>query len=78
MPRIAYYYQDCPTCGRSLHVRVEYLGRTLCCPHCRGAFRAEDPSNASAATGRGRLDLLDRANALLDSVHHIHHIGHLN
>jgi hypothetical protein len=69
MPRIAYYYQDCPTCGRSLQVRVEYLGRLLCCPHCRGEFRAADSANAPvAADGRG-VNLIDRANELLESVH---------
>jgi uncharacterized protein YbaR (Trm112 family) len=73
MPRIAYYYQDCPTCGRSLQVRVEYLGRTLCCPHCRGAFRAADSSSVPRSTGERRLTMLDRANELLNSVHSLHH-----
>lgn len=69
MPRIAYYYQDCPTCGRSLQVRVEYLGRTLCCPHCRGAFRAMDSRSASIASTERGVSMLDRANALLETVH---------
>lgn len=69
MPRIAYYRQDCPTCGRNLRIRVEYLGRSLCCPHCRGKFMAADPS-ASPYPGRpAALNLLDRANELLESVH---------
>ena len=78
MPRIAYYYQDCPTCGRSLQVRVEYLGRNLCCPHCRGAFRATDPSSPPRATSDARLTLLDRANELLECVHHMHPHTDLN
>jgi hypothetical protein len=78
MPRIAYYYQDCPTCGRSLQVRVEYLGRTLCCPHCRGGFRAVDPSSVPLSSGDGQFDLMERANALLAAVHPVHHHGDLH
>jgi hypothetical protein len=74
MPRIAYYYQDCPTCGRSLQVRVEYLGRSLYCPHCRGEFRAADSANVPVSTGQRRLTLIDRANELLESVQ-LHQYG---
>ncbi|MGL6194367.1 MAG: hypothetical protein ACRC2T_06045 [Thermoguttaceae bacterium] len=38
-----YYLQHCPTCGRSLQVRIEYMGRKVVCQHCRGAFIAMDP-----------------------------------
>ena len=78
MPRIAYYFQDCPTCGRSLQVRVEYLGRTLCCPHCRGAFRAADSCGTPLSSGERRLTMLDRANELLESVHQLQHHGNWN
>ena len=27
MPHSTYFVQGCPTCGRRLHVRVEYLGK---------------------------------------------------
>ena len=27
MPGGTYFVQECPTCGRSLQVRVEYLGK---------------------------------------------------
>ena len=67
MARIAHYYQDCPTCGRTLQIRVEYLGRILCCPHCRGQLRAADPSGWQGPRP-SRLDMVDRANALLDSA----------
>ena len=70
MPRIAHYYQDCPTCGRTLQVRVEYLGRSIGCPHCRGRFRATDPSSIPLPANDGQLDLLNRANELLESLPH--------
>ena len=68
MPRIAYYWQDCPTCGRTLQVRVEYLGRSLCCPHCRGGFQASDPDASPHQRPDPRVNLLDRANELLETM----------
>ncbi len=68
MPRSAYYYQDCPTCGRALQVRVEYLGRQVVCRHCRGEFEALDPSIERKRVSDSGLKLVDRANELLDSV----------
>jgi hypothetical protein len=44
MPRSIYFVQECPTCGRRLNIRVEYLGRRVVCQHCRGAFIAADPA----------------------------------
>jgi len=46
MPNVTYFVQDCPTCGRKLNVRVEYLGKSVVCQHCRGAFVAWDPEGA--------------------------------
>lgn len=42
--RATYFVQECPTCGRSLQVRVEYLGKSVKCQHCCASFRATDPS----------------------------------
>lgn len=47
MLRATYFTQECPTCGRSVQVRVEYLGRSVACMHCRGHFRASDPNGTS-------------------------------
>ena len=47
MSSATYFVQECPTCGRRLQVRVEYLGKSLVCVHCRGAFQAADPDRAS-------------------------------
>ena len=62
MSGATYFVQDCPTCGRRLEVRVEYLGRTVKCRHCNGRFEATDrPCKFPAADSR----LLDRVNELL-------------
>ena len=60
-----YFVQECPTCGRSLQIRVEYLGRRMVCEHCRGRFTARDPANATLDATE---DLLRRADALLHSL----------
>ena len=58
MSNSTYFVRECPTCGRRLRIRVEYLGKVLVCQHCQGEFEALDPSNV-------RLDSADRKNALL-------------
>ena len=64
MPHTTYFVQECPTCGRALQIRVEYLGKSLGCPHCSGEFKAQDPSvSPGAADG-----LIRRAEELLSSV----------
>jgi len=40
-----FYFQECPTCGRSLQIRVEYLGRVVVCQHCGGSLQARDPAS---------------------------------
>lgn len=63
MSRATYFLQDCPTCGRQLHVRVEYLGRLLVCDHCRGRFQATDPDSRLApppVTGSALMDKVDQ------------------
>jgi hypothetical protein len=61
MPHSTYFVQGCPTCGRRLHVRVEYLGKKIVCQHCRGQLVASD----GARCGGGQAALLQRANELL-------------
>ncbi|MGL6196169.1 MAG: hypothetical protein ACRC2T_15240 [Thermoguttaceae bacterium] len=38
-----YYLQPCPTCGRSLQVRIAFMGRKVMCRHCHAFFTATDP-----------------------------------
>ena len=46
MPQTTYFVKECPTCGRKLQVRVEYLGREMVCNHCGGDFLAGDARDA--------------------------------
>jgi len=65
MPRSTYFVQECPTCGRNLQVRVEYLGKQVVCQHCGARFDACEPgSDAYPPMGSG-LSLLERAEHLL-------------
>lgn len=59
-----YFAQECPSCGRHLQVRLEYLGRPVACQHCQRQFEAmlTPPQSDSSE------DLLNRANVLLATV----------
>ncbi len=63
-----YYVQECPTCGRSLHIRVAYLGRRVMCQHCNGEFEACDPASAAYPPFDSGLALLQRADDLLETA----------
>jgi transposase len=64
-----FFVQECPTCGRRVEVRVEYLGRRVACEHCQGHFVAEDPNGVqSGSIAMAGHDLLARANLLLEAV----------
>ncbi len=66
MPSAMYFVQECPTCGRRLQIRVEYLGRKMVCDHCHGRFVARDSSSAPRGAVEG--DLLRRVEELLQSL----------
>jgi len=68
MSRSTFFVQECPTCGRSLQVRVEYLGRQVVCQHCHGRFEARDPANTAGAPSLTESSLLRRADQLLRSM----------
>jgi hypothetical protein len=68
MPNSTYFIQECPTCGRRLQIRVEYLGRKVTCPHCHGQLLATDPANARNQTAKHSNPLLHRAEELLRTV----------
>lgn len=63
-----YFVQECPTCGRSLQIRVAYLGRQVVCQHCNGLFEACDPASAAYPPSDSGIALLRRADELLESV----------
>jgi hypothetical protein len=70
MSSATYFVQECPTCGRRLQIRVEYLGRRVVCRHCQGQLTAADPANMRCDCGGSADALLRRADKLLDSVAH--------
>ncbi len=67
MSRATYFVQECPTCGRRLQVRLEYLGRVVACQHCNGKFEASDPALAPDPLATS-AELLTRADELLASA----------
>jgi hypothetical protein len=34
------FTRSCPTCGRSLDIPVDHIGRQVMCSHCHAEFRA--------------------------------------
>ena len=68
MSTSTYFYQECPTCGRALQVRVEYLGKNVVCKHCTGTFEACDPESAAYPPSHSGIGLMQRADELLDSM----------
>ncbi len=72
MSRATFFLRECPTCGRRLQIRVEYLGRTVRCKHCEALFEADDPSH-SKLSAAPESSLLERANQLLESFDAMRH-----
>ena len=68
MSRTTYFIQECPTCGRNLQVRVEYLGKQIVCQHCGDQFEGCDPSSAAYPPSQSGIDLLRRADELLETA----------
>jgi hypothetical protein len=68
MPRNTYFVQECPTCGRNLQVRVEYLGKQVVCQHCGARFEACEPGSAAYPPPNSGLSLLERAEQLLQTT----------
>lgn len=65
-PVEAVFQQSCPTCGRRLLIRFEYLGSEVYCGHCHRALTAQDP--AMAVRESTWPSPLDRAETLLASL----------
>ena len=65
MATSTYFVQECPTCGRRLHIRVEYLGKRVVCPHCRGALIAGEPSAPQHSGLEAARSLFRRADEIL-------------
>ena len=61
-----YFVQECPTCGRNLQVRVEYLGKRVACQHCGARFQASEPGSPPASDSG--LSILARADELIEAA----------
>ena len=68
MSNSTYFVQDCPTCGRRLQIRVEYLGKKVVCEHCRARFEACDPASSRYPPSDSSILLLRRVEELLQSA----------
>ncbi len=64
MPTSTYFVQECPTCGRNLQVRVEYLGKKVVCQHCGARFEACDQSDLNLPDDSA-MSVLERADELI-------------
>lgn len=65
MSGATYFTQECHSCGRSLQVRVAYLGKVVSCQHCQREFEANSAAQSVSDSGEY---LLDRAEELLATV----------
>jgi hypothetical protein len=64
MRNATYFARECPTCGRSLQVKIQFMGKRVTCPHCSAAFLATD--RPCAANPRNEVSsTLDRVESLL-------------
>jgi hypothetical protein len=70
MSKATYFVQECPTCGRKLQIRVEYLGKRVICQHCKGNLEAIDSANHPQRMSDSSI-LLARADELLASTSHL-------
>jgi DNA-directed RNA polymerase subunit RPC12/RpoP len=68
MANSVYFVQECPTCGRNLQVRIEYLGKRVVCQHCGAMFEACDPSSRNYPPSESSLSLLERAEELIETA----------
>lgn len=67
MSRSTYFVQECPTCGRNLQVRVQYLGKQVVCQHCGARFEAYEPGSTYPPPPSS-ISLLARAEQLLQTA----------
>jgi hypothetical protein len=65
MSKPSYFLQECGTCGRSLRIRVEYLGKRVVCQHCKTHFRAAEVIGRGESPVKVESVVLKRADQLL-------------
>ena len=68
MSQRVFFVRPCPTCGRRLHIRVEYLGKKVVCPHCGARLDAFEVNMAGPSTADPAGALMKRVEELLETV----------
>ncbi len=68
MSRNVFFVRDCPTCGRRLHIRVEYLGKKVVCPHCGAMLDAVDLAAGDLPVTETSRSLMQRVDKLLETT----------
>ncbi len=63
-----YFIRSCPTCGRTLEIRVELLNRNVECSHCHATFVATETEERSVSDLRIE-QALARTQQFLASAH---------
>ena len=71
MSKPSYFLQECSTCGRSLRIRVEYLGKRVVCQHCKTHFRAAEAVGRGESPVKVESVVLKRADRLLSAADQI-------
>ena len=75
MAGTTYFVQQCPTCGRNLQIRLQYLGKRVVCQHCGAKFSASDTDSGDFSCSESGSSLLARADQLLLEAASISGVG---
>ena len=49
MSSATYFVRSCPACGRTVQIKLSYLGKNMRCTHCSREFLATDEHAESAS-----------------------------
>ncbi|MBN1589863.1 MAG: hypothetical protein JW888_10145 [Pirellulales bacterium] len=68
MSKHVFFVRECPTCGRRLHILVDYLGKKVVCPHCGARLDALDQAAGDLpVTESVQPSLMQRVDELLET-----------
>ena len=64
-----HFVKSCPTCGRTLQIQIQYMGKRVTCGHCNGQFLAyyDDLAESAHSTTADKDDVMRRVDELLSS-----------
>ena len=65
----SHFVKSCPTCGRTLQIQIQYMGKRVTCGHCHGQFLAYyDDLDGNELTISDKDDVMRRVDELLSSL----------